>query len=81
MFLLLLFIILLQRTFSMDEKIAWGMIKVKDECLEGQTVDEWFPLTGKQGDGKEGMVQVVMQYKVRTDLIKVISIFMALNLV
>ena len=49
----------------MDEKIAWGMIKIKDECFEGQTVDEWFPLNGKQGDGgKEGMVQIVMQYKV-----------------
>lgn len=58
----------------MDEKIAWGMIKVKDECLGGQTIDEWFPLTGKQGDGKEGMVQVVMQYKVRSYSIFLLSI-------
>lgn len=64
----------MQRTFTMDEKIAWGLIKVKDECLEGKTVDEWFPLSGKQGDGKEGMVQVVMQYKVRNNLILIVYI-------
>ena len=68
----------MQRTFTMDEKIAWGLIKVKDECLEGQTVDEWFPLSGKQGDGKEGMVQVVMQYKVRNNLILIVYIHLIL---
>jgi len=48
-----------------DEKIAWGLIKIKDDCFEGQTIDEWYPLTGKHGDGKEGMIQIVLQYKVR----------------
>uniref|UniRef100_A0A7M5WK70 Toll-interacting protein n=2 Tax=Clytia hemisphaerica TaxID=252671 RepID=A0A7M5WK70_9CNID len=52
-----------ERTFQMDEKVAWGMIKIKPEVLEGQTDDEWHALTGKQGDGKEGMVQIIMQYK------------------
>ena len=53
-----------QRTFQMDEKVAWGLIKIKPEVLEGQTNDEWHALNGKQGDGKEGMVQIIMQYKV-----------------
>lgn len=52
-----------ERTFSMDEKIAWGIIPIKEECFQGQTVDEWYPLTGKQGDGKEGMIQIIIQYK------------------
>lgn len=58
---------LFQCTFSIDDRIAWGLVKVKDEVMQGKVVDEWYPLSGKQGDGKEGMIHLIIQYKVRNE--------------
>jgi len=51
-----------ERAFSSDEKIAWALHSIPDTVLEGQTVEEWVPLNGKQGDGEEGSICIVMTF-------------------
>lgn len=48
----------------MDERIAWGLIPVKEEVFSGETLEDWYPLSGKQGDDKEGMINLVFAYRV-----------------
>ncbi|GAB6031432.1 hypothetical protein CHUAL_009206 [Chamberlinius hualienensis] len=49
-------------TFTMDEKIAWALIPISEAVFQGTTVDEWYPLTGKQGDEKEGKINLVISF-------------------
>jgi len=55
-----------ERTFSIDERIAWGLIEISDDVFTGNIIDKWYTISGKQGDEKEGMLQVVLQYKKST---------------
>ena len=57
-------LIVSQNAFSPDSQIAWGLIKIKEDLPPDETYDEWYPLTGKQGDDKEGMINVVMSVTV-----------------
>lgn len=52
--------------FTMDELIAWAEIKIPDSVLRGETFEEWFPLSGKQGEGLEGALQLVLSFSVPT---------------
>lgn len=54
-----------ERAFSGDEKVAWALHNIPEAVFEGQTSEEWVPLNGKQGDGKEGTICVVMTFTVR----------------
>ncbi|XP_067000727.1 toll-interacting protein [Anabrus simplex] len=49
-------------SFTMDELIAWTHIVIPQAVLNGETHDDWYPLNGKQGDGMEGMVNLVLSY-------------------
>ncbi|CAG9782484.1 unnamed protein product [Diatraea saccharalis] len=49
-------------SFTMDELIAWAHITIPPAVLNGETHEDWYPLNGKQGDGAEGMINLVLSY-------------------
>ncbi|KAK9870991.1 hypothetical protein WA026_009952 [Henosepilachna vigintioctopunctata] len=51
-------------SFTMDELIAWSTIVIPQQVLAGETHEDWYPLTGKQGEGVEGMINLVLSYTV-----------------
>lgn len=52
-----------QKSFSLDEKIAWLYEPIPPEVFQGITVERWYPLTGRSGQDKEGSVLVVLSFK------------------
>lgn len=52
-------------SFKMDELVAWTEVKIPESVLRGETHEEWYNLSGKQGDHVEGMVDIVMSFTVR----------------
>lgn len=51
-----------ERSFTMDELIAWATITIPQQVLNGETHEDWYPLNGKLGDGLEGMINIVLSY-------------------
>lgn len=49
-------------SFTMDELIAWAQVSIPASVFAGQTHEEWFPLSGKQGEGQEGAINLVLSY-------------------
>lgn len=53
-----------ERSFTMDELIAWTQIQLPPQVLKGETHEDWYPLTGKQGEDAEGMINLVFSFMV-----------------
>merc|ERR1711872_944602 len=54
-----------ERAFAVDDRIAWADIVISPQMLEGTVtdiIDDWFPLSGKQGEEKEGSINVVLSF-------------------
>ncbi|XP_050302998.1 toll-interacting protein-like [Anthonomus grandis grandis] len=51
-----------ERSFTMDELIAWTQISIPQKVLAGETHEDWYALSGKQGEGVEGMINLVLSY-------------------
>jgi len=49
-------------SFKMDELIAWTEIKIPEAVLRGETHEDWHALSGKQGEGVEGMIDMVLSF-------------------
>ncbi|XP_017791182.1 PREDICTED: toll-interacting protein-like isoform X1 [Habropoda laboriosa] len=53
-------------SFVMDELIAWGHIEIPPQVLQkGETHEDWYILSGKQGENQEGMINLVFSYTVK----------------
>ncbi|XP_015908429.1 toll-interacting protein isoform X2 [Parasteatoda tepidariorum] len=50
--------------FSLDERIAWANYQIPQSVLQGQTVNEWIELSGKLGEDKEGLINLIITYQV-----------------
>ncbi|XP_076444386.1 toll-interacting protein-like [Babylonia areolata] len=49
-----------ERSFTMDDRVAWGVITIPPAVMTGETVDEWSSLSGRLGDGLEGSINIVL---------------------
>ncbi|XP_029842896.2 toll-interacting protein-like [Ixodes scapularis] len=49
--------------FTVNEKIAWAHVVVPEATFSGETCDIWHPLSGRQGELKEGAINLVMSYQ------------------
>lgn len=52
-----------ERSFTDDECIAWSRIELPRPIFNGETVDEWYPLSGRQGEAQEGLVNLVLSFQ------------------
>jgi hypothetical protein len=52
----------LQRAFTVDERIAWAHISIPPVVFNDETIDDWYHLSGQLGEGKEGMINLIMSF-------------------
>lgn len=53
----------------MDELISWTEVRIPDCVLEhGETHEDWYPLSGKTGEQKEGMIDLVLSFTSATSI-------------
>uniref|UniRef100_A0A0N4ZNT4 Toll-interacting protein n=1 Tax=Parastrongyloides trichosuri TaxID=131310 RepID=A0A0N4ZNT4_PARTI len=51
-----------EKQFTKDECIAWAHIILKEGIFHNETLDDWYPLSGAQGDGREGMINLQISF-------------------
>lgn len=50
-----------ERAFTTDERVAWAHLVIPPAVFNTETIDEWYPLSGALGEGKEGMINLVVR--------------------
>jgi len=50
-------------TFSTDSLIAHTNVPLTDSVLGAEIVDDWWPLSGQEGEEREGMVHLILSYQ------------------
>lgn len=53
---------------TMDELIGYGQITIPEVVFCGESVDDWFQLSGKQGENKEGSIHLIFTLSVYNDV-------------
>ena len=49
----------------MDDRVAWARITIPERgAYSGETVDDWFPLSGRIGEEQKGTIDLVLTYTV-----------------
>uniref|UniRef100_A0A183CBV7 CUE domain-containing protein n=1 Tax=Globodera pallida TaxID=36090 RepID=A0A183CBV7_GLOPA len=51
-----------ERAFTSDECVAWAHVMLPHGIFSQETIDEWYQLSGPQGEGKEGVVNLVISF-------------------
>lgn len=51
-----------ERAFTSDELVAWSHIMLPQGIFNQEVIDEWYQLSGPQGEGKEGVVNLVISF-------------------
>lgn len=49
-----------ERLFTSDVLVASVVIPLPKDVFEGCCIDDWYPLSGKQGENKEGKINVII---------------------
>ncbi|XP_054724500.1 toll-interacting protein B-like [Uloborus diversus] len=49
-----------EHTITSDERIAYGEYTISEEAMQGKFEDTWVPLSGRQGEGKEGSINITV---------------------
>ncbi|KAK6187648.1 hypothetical protein SNE40_005627 [Patella caerulea] len=57
-----------ERSFTMDDRIAWAHVNIPTQIMSGETADDWFPLSGRQGDEKEGTINLCLSLTPMSEL-------------
>ncbi|KAI6650872.1 Toll-interacting protein B-like [Oopsacas minuta] len=55
-----------RRSFASDLRIAQAHIEIPARVFDGELVEEWFPLDGKLGEGKEAYTRIENTYQTPT---------------
>ena len=50
------FVVWLQRYLALDDRVAWAYYQFPSDMFNGETVKDWVVLSGKQGEGQEGII-------------------------
>ena len=55
----------MQRYLALDDRIAWSYYEFPEDLFSGESVEEWITLSGKQGEGLEGNINISVSLQLR----------------
>ncbi|XP_064396846.1 toll-interacting protein-like isoform X2 [Halichondria panicea] len=53
-----------ERYLALDDRVAWAHFEFPEDLFNGETVEEWVPLNGRQGNGEEGNINIILSLQV-----------------